>query len=172
VLAEIAVTIVLNGHALEGSRSATLIRGVVVAPLDPYVRRFADAIATAGPGGQIAIARDDSRIVVAIGSPLAQCGPSVESLPIAPFVREGEPIIPLAATARALGASVSYDAGARAVYVDFARRPIATMTPFAGYSPPTDPVTFAPTATPAPPRPEITGSPRPRRTPIVEQNSR
>jgi hypothetical protein len=171
VLAELAVTIVLDGHALEGSRSATLRDGIVVAPLDPYVRRFADAIATDGNDGHIVITRDDARIVIAIGSPLAQSGSAIQRLPIAPFVRDGEPNIPLAATARALGANVSYDARAHAVYVDFEHRPLATMTPFAGYVPPTAPVTFAPTSSPAP-RVEVIGSPRPRRTPIVIQNSR
>ncbi len=171
MLAELAVTIVLDGHALEGSRSATLRDGVVVAPLDPYVRRFADGIATDGNDGHIVITRDDARITIAIGSPLAQCGSAIQRLPIAPFVRDGEPNIPLAATARALGANVSYDAKARAIYVDFGHRPLATMTPFAGYVPPSAPVTFAPTSTPAP-RVEVTGSPRPRRTPIVVQSSR
>jgi hypothetical protein len=172
VLAELAITIVLDGHALEGSRSATLRNGVVVAPLDPYVRRFADEIDTGNADGQIVISRAGVRIVVAIGSPLAQCGSAIQRLPIAPFVREGEPNIPLAATARALGASVRYEPSARAIYVDFEHRPIATMTPFAGYVAPTDPVTFAPTATPAPPAPASTGSPRPRRTPIVVRTSR
>ncbi len=171
MLAELAVTIVLNGQAITGSHSATLRDGVVVAPLDPYVRRIADGIATGSNDGHIVITRADNRIVVAIGSPLVQCGSSVQRLPIAPFVREGEPIIPLAATARALGASVSYDAKARAIYVDFGHRPLATMTPFAGYTRPTDPVTFPPTATPAPPAPPPTGSPRPRRTPIVVRSS-
>ncbi len=172
MLAELAVTIVLDGRTLEGSRSATLRGGVVVAPLDPYVRRIADEITTDDGEGRIVISRDDARIVVAIGSPLLQCGPVVQRLPIAPFVREGEPNIPLAAAARALGAVVTYDAKTRTAYVVFAHRPLATMTPFAGYVPPTDPTTFPPNATPAPPAPEPSGIPRPRRTPIVEKNSR
>ena len=170
MLAELAVTIVLDGRAIEGSRGASLRDGVVVAPLDPYVRRIADQIETAGPAGRIVISRDDATIVIAIGSPLAECGPTAVRLPIAPFVRDGEPNIPLAATARALGASVIYDARAHSVYIAFAHRPVSTMTPFVGYTPPADVVTFSPTSTPAP-RVVVTGRPRPRRTPILVRSS-
>jgi hypothetical protein len=165
VIAEIVISIVVNGRVVESSHCATLDRGVVVAPLDPFVRSFATAIESRNDG-RIVISRGDAAIVLAIGSPFANDATDVRRLPMAPFVRDGEPIIPLGFAARALGASVSYDAKARVVTIHFDRAPLAAMTPQAGYVPPADPVTFAPTATPAP-RVIVTGVPRPRRTPIL-----
>jgi hypothetical protein len=157
---------VIDGRPVDASRCASLRGGVVVAPLDPFVRRFADRIVTTGAPGTIVVARGDASVTFQLGSPLARSGATAIVLPIAPFVRDGEPIIPLAVTARTLGASVSYDAHAHVLYVQSAREPLARMTPFAGYAPPSAPVTFAPTSTPAP-KVVVTGVPRPRRTPIV-----
>jgi hypothetical protein len=93
-------------------------------------------------------------------------GTGTAALPIAPYLRDGEPIIPLAATARGLGLEVSYDGRYHVVTIVSPQpEPVATMTPFVpvpGASPFASP-RVDPTATP---RPVVTGVPRPRRTPI------
>ena len=170
MLAEIIVSVVVDGRAIEASRGAILRRGTVFAPLDPFVRRIADRVAT-GPASTITLSRGSESVVFAVGSPIVRSGIAVEQIPIAPFVRGGEANIPLAVAARALGETVTYDARARVVYVRLGRSPIARMTPFGGYTPPQSPVTFSPTSTPAP-RVIVTGIPRPRRTPIVVQPCR
>ncbi len=166
MLAEILVAVVIDGRPVDASCPAQLRGGAVIAPLDPFVRRLADRIVTTGPLGTIVVERGAASVTLQLGSPLARSGATAIALPIAPFVRGGEPIIPLAVTARTLGASVSYDGRAHVLYVQSAREPLARMTPFAGYAPPTDAPTFAPTSTPAP-TVVVTGVPRPRRTPIV-----
>jgi len=88
-------------------------------------------------------------------------------LVIAPYLRAGEPIIPLGVVARALGAVVAYDAATRTLQIDVVPEPLATMTPYAGWSPPPGPLpTFTATPTPAP-RATAKEIPMPRRTPIV-----
>jgi hypothetical protein len=88
-------------------------------------------------------------------------------LPVAPSIEDGEPYVPLAAIARDLGATVSYDAASRTISIVLVPLPVVTMTPLARYVPPPEPLaTF--TAKPVPvPAPTVTGIPRPRRTPIL-----
>ena len=80
----------------------------------------------------------------------------------------GAALVPLGAAARGLGDLVRYDAASRTLSIQTpAPRPVATLTPFAGYTQPPGPLpTFTPTASPEP-RPTVTGIPQPRRTPIV-----
>lgn len=168
LLADVLVSVVVDGRTVESSRTAVLRGGFVFAPLDPYVRRIADRIESSG--STITLVRGNASVVLALGSPIVRSGSAVDDIPIAPFVREGEVNVPLAIAARALGESVSYDARAHVVYVRVPRAPLACMTPSAGYSTPDSPVTFSPTATPAP-RATVSGVPHPRRTPILVETS-
>jgi hypothetical protein len=161
------VTVLLNGALVVGAQPASLAQGIVVAPLAPYLEDLADRITTDLDGRRITFERGDRRIAVTVDSLEAQNGSIARTLPIAPFFRCGLVEVPLAAVARALGASVVYDAAAHVVRIDAPLAPLATATPAPPGSAPTGPfVTFPPPQTPAP-RPTVTGIPQPRRTPIV-----
>jgi hypothetical protein len=162
-----AVTVLINGALVDGSTDARIDGDVVVAPMAPYLRAIADRIQTGATDGRIVLERAGRIVTITIGSPLIRSGEGTATLPIAPYLRAGEPLIPLASVARALGASVDYDAATRTVNVATFPGPLASMTPDPAYSPPAEPLeTFTPQPTPAPPV-TATTTPRPRRTPIV-----
>jgi len=153
------VTVVIDGRRVDASEGARLDRGVVVAPLDPFVRDVAERITDDGPAGLgrgYTIVRGSRSVSVWIAGPAARDD-----------VTSKTTVVPLAAIARALGASVDYDARSRTIVIVTTPEPLVTMTPFATYAPPPGPhVTFAPKETPSP-VPTVTGIPHPRRTPIV-----
>ena len=160
------VGIVVNGALVTGSIPAVLDRGVVVVPLDPYVRALATQMSIPVEGAPIVVQRGPRALTLLLGSRSARNGPSEAELPIAPYLRAGTVIIPLAATARALGATVTYDARDHRLAIDFPELPLSTLAPVLRTTPPPpDLPTFAPTPTPAP-QPTISGVPKPRRTPI------
>jgi hypothetical protein len=167
VIAALLVTVLIDGSLVDGSTGARLCGDVVVAPLEPYLRSIADRIEFDPSGSRIVLERGTRSVSIAIGSPLLRTGDNTQALPIAPYVRAGEPLNPLAAVARALGATVDYDGASHTITVATVPEPLATMTPDMGYVPPREPLeTFTPNPTPAP-KVEVTGIPRPRRTPIV-----
>jgi hypothetical protein len=167
-----AVTVLINGALVDGSADARLEGDVVVAPMAPYLRSIADRIETGDGGGRIVFERAGRVVTIVIGSPVIRSGDATEALPIAPYVRAGEALIPLAAVARALGASVDYNGATRTINVATVPAPLVSMTPDMAYRPPAEPLeTFTPQPTPAPPV-VATGTPRPRRTPIVVENAR
>jgi hypothetical protein len=131
------------------------------------VRAFATTIA-AGKLRRITFERNGRTFVISLGSRVAFAGVATVTLPIAPYLRAGEPIIPLAAIARGLGAAVSYDRATRTLDIENqSAPPLSTPTPFATWSPPPGELpTFTPHETPTP-RPTISGIPHPRRTPIL-----
>ncbi|MBC5798894.1 MAG: copper amine oxidase N-terminal domain-containing protein [Candidatus Eremiobacteraeota bacterium] len=139
----------------------------MTAPLDPYARAFATMVA-AGKGGRITFERNGRTFVILLGSRDAFAGAAAVTLPIAPYLRAGEPIIPLAAVARALGFVVTYDGAARRLDIETESMPsLSTPTPFVTWSPaPGERPTFTPHAAPTP-VPTISGIPHPRRTPIL-----
>lgn len=165
------VTVLLNGAPLDASVQARLDAGAVVAPLDPFARAIAERIVPSADGARFTLTRGSRSIAFQIGSHVGRNAASAETFPIAPYVRAGKTIIPLASVARALGASVAYDARAHVLWIETSDEPIVTFTPVPYTAPPPGTVpTFAPTSTPAP-RPTVTGIPKPRRTPIlVEPN--
>jgi len=167
-----AVTVLINGALVDGSADARLDGDIVVAPMAPYLRSIADRIETGDGTGRIVFERAGRVVTIVIGSPVIRSGDATEALPIAPYVRAGEALIPLAAVARALGASVEYNGATRTVNVATIPEPLVSMTPDATYRPPPEPLeTFTPQPTPAPPV-VVTGTPRPRRTPIVVEPAR
>jgi hypothetical protein len=167
VIATVVVTVLVNGALVDGSVAARICGDVVVAPLAPYLGRIANRIVVDPAGNRIVFERDGRSVAVTIGSPVIRSGGATRALPIAPYLRAGEPLIPLAAVARALGASVDYDAASRTVSVATIPEPLASLTPDTAYTPPAQPLaTFTPNPTPAP-SVEVTGIPKPRRTPIL-----
>ena len=151
LLAMAAVNVVLDGRLLVGSRPAMLNGGVILAPLDPFVRRFADRIDVDITRSIVRIARRERSITV----------------PIAPYVREEQIVIPLALVVRALGATAYYEGWRTTLsIVSPPGDQIATPTPYATLLPlPAPRVTFTPPPVPTP-LPTVTGIPQPRRTPI------
>jgi hypothetical protein len=167
MIAAVVVTVLIDGALVDGSTAARLCRDVIVAPLAPYLDRIAQRISVERRGERIVFERDGRSVAITIGSPVIQSGSRALALPIAPYLRAGEALIPLAAVARALGASVDYDAASRTVTVATVPEPLVSLTPDASYRPPPEPLgTFTPNPTPAP-KVEVTGAPKPRRTPIV-----
>jgi hypothetical protein len=151
LLAVTAVNVILNGCLLVSSQPAKVNGGVVFAPIDPFARRLADRIDVDMAHRSVRIARGERSI----------------TLPIAPYVREEEIVIPLAMVARALGGEITFE-GWRATLaiVIPSPTPLATMTPYAPPSPmPSPEATFTPTPIPTP-LPTVIGTPQPRRTPI------
>lgn len=167
-LAATLVTVMLDGMPLDASTAAFIDRGRVVAPLDPFVRAIADRIEDT-PGG-VRIVRGKRSIVVRIGSNVARDGTITQPLPMAPYLRAGLTIIPLAAIARALGGMVRYERTGNVLRIDVEPSPIEGFTPVPYVPPPAGSVpTFAPRATPAP-RETVSGIPKPRRTPILVED--
>ncbi|MGP6156536.1 MAG: stalk domain-containing protein [Vulcanimicrobiaceae bacterium] len=165
MIGTILVSVLVDGKLVASSRSAELAAGVVRAPLDPFVRRIVDRITS--DGRTITLEGGDATVRVVVGSRLLEANGASRQLPFAPFLRRGEPVVPLAALARALGVVAAYDGVTRTLVLQTAPRPLATMTPYQFWTPPTAPApTFTPTSVPTP-RPTVSGIPQPRRTPIV-----
>jgi hypothetical protein len=146
-----AVTVILNGRIIDSSQPAVLNGGMVMAPVDPFARRLAERITYNPERRTIRFERGERSI----------------EIPIAPYVREDQAVIPLGLLARALGATVSYDAAHALIGIlTPPANPLATMPPYIPVPPIPQP---APTFTPEPvvtPRPTVSGIPQPRRTPI------
>ncbi len=168
MIAALVVSVLINGSLVVASFPATLAGGTVTAPVDPFAKLIARRITTDAVHRRITFERDGRSLTVALGSRSAETGRSTRSLPIAPYLRDDQVIIPLAATARALGAAVYYDRASRRIEISLpAASPVASMTPDATWTAPPAP---APTATLRPtPAAKATATPipRPRRTPIL-----
>jgi hypothetical protein len=170
VLVALVVTVLIDGRPIDSSVPAVLSGGTITAPLDPFVRRLAGRIEYDPSTGAIRIARDGRTAELAIGDRTLRGDSKNATLPIAPFLRDGEPQIPLAAVARALGAIVSYDARSRTIEI-LEPPPAELVSPAPAVVPAGPPrATFAPQAI-ATPRPVVTGLPQPRRTPVSERPS-
>ena len=166
MIAAAVVAVVYDGRQILSSRPALLQGGTVTVPLDPFMTSLVRRVEFDPSGSTIRFVRGDDSVTVALGTTTASAGSRPVRLPIAPYLRDGGPIIPLAAIARLLGFEVAFDGRRRVVAITTSPpEPVATMTPFVPV--PTG-ATFAPVridATPTP-RPTVTGMPRPRRTPI------
>lgn len=167
LIAAVAVTVLIDGRPVEGSGPAELVRGTITAPLEPYLNRLAALVEIGADRKTVRLVRGGATVVLTIGERLARVGPGLRTLPIAPYLRDGQAIIPLAAVARDLGVAVRYDARSGTVALDEPPAPpLVTMTPYAPQPPLRDPApTFSPTAAETP-RPIVTGIPQPRRTPV------
>ncbi len=147
--ASVAVTVVVAGRRVDASHGARLEHGVVIAPLDPFVRDVAERIEGDGSGRRFVLRRGDRSVM------------------LVPRICNGEPYVALAAAVRGLGGSAEYVGRAHLLSIVFVPTPLVTMTPFAGYVPLPGPLpTFTAKPTDAP-QPVVTGIPHPRRTPIV-----
>jgi len=167
VIGAVLVTILIDGSLVDGSRPARLCGNVVMAPLAPYLHEVADRIEIDPATGRIVVARASRSISLVLGTRVLRSDSGAETLPIAPYLRAGEPFIPLAAVVRALGVSVTFDAASKTLSIATVPLPLASLVPDVAYTPPAKPLeTFTPNPTPAP-KVVVTGVPKPRRTPIV-----
>jgi hypothetical protein len=147
--AAVTVIVVVAGRRIDASHGARLENGVVMAPLDPFVRDIAERIDGDGSGLRFVLRRGE------------------RSVTLVPRLCNGEPYVALAAAVRGLGGSAEYIGRSHLLSIAFVPTPLVTMTPFAGYVPPPGPLpTFTAKPTDAP-QPVVTGIPHPRRTPIV-----
>jgi hypothetical protein len=168
-----AVNVVIDGRLIPSSQPAVIVAGTVTAPVNPYLSGLASSIAVDEERGTIVFVRGDAFVVVTVGRRLARLGKASVALPLAPFLRDGSPFIPLAAVARGLGAVVSFDDASKTLNIGFPgpHPPLVTLAPYAAVpgAPAPSPFRVDPTATP---RPTFTGIPQPRRTPIEAVPSR
>lgn len=131
----------LDGVPVRSYHQPCIVRGRVMAPVDPFV---IDAVASVEYAGRLMIARR--------GDLFAQT-PAANYVAIGPLLRT-------------LGLSVTYDRALRRVTIRSPRRLLALPTPFNPAVPrvaPTSVFTPTPQVTP---RPIFSGSPTPRRTPL------
>ncbi len=131
----------LDGVPIHSYQRACIVRGRVMAPVDPFV---IDAAA--------GVEYDGKTVIVRRGDLFAQA-PAAEYVAIAPLLRT-------------IGVSVVYDARLRRIAIRTPHVMLAMPTPF---NPAVPEVAPTPVFTPAPqptPRPIFSGSPAPRRTPL------
>lgn len=166
VPAAVPVSVIVDGRLVAASHAAVLERGVVMAPLDPYVRTFAARIVNER-AGRIVVERPGYVLVFHVGTAVAEAGRASAQLPIAPYLRAGYAYIPLAAVGRLLGATVTYRAHFHALDLRFpAAQPLVTAPAYVAPQTAVSPgPTFAPTSTPQPVE-TLRGIPKPRRTPL------
>jgi hypothetical protein len=147
----IAVTVVVDGRTIATAVPAKLVAGVVRAPFEPFAAALAGRMRVDPARMTVTLERDDRSVTMAL-----------------PPGGAGSATFPLAAAARGLGDSVRYEASSRTLSIwEPQPGPVATLTPFGGFTPPPGPLpTFTPTVFPTP-GPVLTGIPQPRRTPIV-----
>ncbi len=146
-----ALVVVLNGTIVHSYSPVYVVRGRVVAPLEPFVTAVAASIGYSG-----------SQLIVTRGDRFAQ-------LPLAANIGPAQwpqTYVEIAPLMRNLGVRVAYDAQLRRLEIDTGASVIVTPTPFNPAVPAASPSTvFTPTPS-ATPRPQVSGKPAPRRTPL------
>jgi hypothetical protein len=145
-----ALSVALNGAILRSYNAPVLKNGRILAPIDPYVLRFASSIGYSG--GLMVITRGD-RFVQLRMQPQAPQNLQVIYVQLAPLLRT-------------LGVQIAYDAALRRVNIETPPPLLVLPTPFNAAVPRVAPhVVFTP-APASTPRPHVSGSPQPRRTPL------
>jgi hypothetical protein len=146
-----ALVVVLNGTIVHSYSPAYVVHGHVIAPLEPYVTAVAATIGYSG-----------SQLIVTRGDRFAQLPVAANTAP----AQWAQTYVEIAPLMRSLGVRVAYDAQLRRLELDTNGSIVVTPTPFNPAVPaaaPSNVFTPAPTATP---RPQVSGSPAPRRTPL------
>jgi hypothetical protein len=146
-----ALVVVLNGAIVHSYAPAYVVRGHVVAPLEPYVTAVAASIGYSG-----------SELIVTRGDRFAQLPMAANTAP----AQWAQTYVEIAPLLRSLGARVAYDPQSRRLEIDTAKIVVVTPTPFNPAVPTAAPsMVFTPSPV-ATPRPEVSGKPAPRRTPL------
>jgi hypothetical protein len=146
-----ALVVVLNGTIVHSYSPAYVVRGHVVAPLEPYVTAVAASIGYSG-----------AQLIVTRGDRFAQLPFSANVAP----AQWAQTYVEIAPLMRSLGIRVVYDAQSRRLEIDTAGPIVVTPTPFNPAVPAASPsAVFTPSPV-ATPRPQVSGKPAPRRTPL------
>jgi len=147
LVALVTVTVLVDGQFVPSVPAAVLQRGHVLAPPAVAVS-FAPRVGIAGD--TVWAERGDRRC----------------SVPVA--LRGDPPLIRLAPLVRCLGGTASWDGATRTLAIGFGGPTVVlTPAPYDPNAPRVAPTTiFTPEPAPPTPRATVTGSPRPRRTPI------
>ena len=146
-----ALVVVLNGTIVHSYAPAYVVRGHVVAPLEPYVTAVAATIGYSG-----------SQLIVTRGERFAQLPANVQAAP----AQWAQTYVEIAPLMRSLGVRVNYDPQQRRLEIDTDHSIVVTPTPFNAAvpsAPPANVFTPSPVSTP---RPQVSGKPAPRRTPL------
>jgi hypothetical protein len=147
------VAVFVDGRPVAAPMPALVAGGIVSAPLLPYGALIATRVVIDAQRGIVTFERGSMRVTINV-----------------PFLRDGAGRIPLGLVARELGDAVAYDAASRTLWISTPPAPLATMTPYAAWTPPPGPLpTFTPEAE-STPKPALSGIPHPRRTPVVVMN--
>ncbi|MBV9277917.1 MAG: hypothetical protein JOZ97_06750 [Candidatus Eremiobacteraeota bacterium] len=147
----IPITIVIGGTPVQSYNHAYLMRGRIMAPAVPFVTRCADRVSYHGKIMVIRRGDRTARILTGV----------VEPRTLQAYY------VPVSPAFRSLGAQIRYDRKLKTLFVRcLAPAPLRTMQPNEQqpHVAPTTVFTPEPVATP---RPVYTGSPHPRRTPII-----
>ena len=160
------ITIVLEGRALPTVTPVVMQGGTILAPLSSVADRIATAYARF-PGGTIELRNGSHVVRLRSGTRRVSIDGSNAVLPVAPLETIEDVMIPLAAVARGLGESVTYDAATRTVFIRSLLLPkVLNMTPAPPVWPSPPPVEIFTPQPPKTPVPVVTPPVHPRRTPI------
>jgi hypothetical protein len=131
-------------------RPVYVLRGRIMAPVEPYVTAVAASVAY--NGSQLIVTRGDRFTQLPVQGP-------------APPAQWAQTYVEIAPLLRNLGVRVTYDARERRLEIDTRSAMIAAPTPFNPAVPLVSPAAiFTPVPVPTA-RPAVTGKPAPRRTP-------
>jgi len=149
-----ALVVLLNGAVVHSYSPVYVHDGHVVAPLEPYVTAVAATIGYSG-----------SELVITRGDHFAQVRLPARTAP----AQWNQTYVEIAPLLRSLGVRVAYDVRTRRLEIDTADRIVVTPTPFNPAVPLASPAAvFTPAILPTP-RPQVSGKPAPRRTPLPVQ---
>ncbi len=149
-----ALVVVLNGTIVHSYSPAYVVRGHVVAPLEPYVTAVAASIGYSG-----------SQLIVTRGDRFAQLPVAANTAP----AQWAQTYVEIAPLMRSLGVRVAYDPQLRRLEIETDGPVVVAPTPFNPAVPAATPSTvFTPSPIPTP-KPQVSGKPAPRRTPVPVQ---
>ncbi len=100
----------VGGKPLKMKLPGAITGGALVVPLRDLAEALGAAVQWQGTTRTAVLTKGDTRVEVGIDKVEMQVGTSVRQLPLAPFLFESQTVVPLRATAEALGARVEWDA--------------------------------------------------------------
>ena len=167
MIAVLSAAIIINGTTYISSLQPLLDNGSVAVAVTPALTRIAARISVDPDTARIGFANSQHQAELQIGTRTATVDGRTTTLTFAPFSRAGVVFVPLADVVRAFGGTIAEDTKTKRTLVSTNESAsIATMTPFDPHARQVSPRAIF---TPEPvvtPRPEVSGSPAPRRTPI------
>jgi len=173
MIAALAAAIILNGSTYISSVPPLLEDGSVAIAVTPAFTRIVQRITVDPDTGRIVFENAKHHAELQVGMRQATVDGRPITIAFAPFSRAGDLYVPFADVVRAFGGTIASEPRSKRIVVTTNEAaPLATMKPFDARAPQVTPrVIFTPERKVSP-RPEISGSPAPRRTPIPVVPSR